>query len=432
MEFKTIERYPLFKVSRAGIVRNQYDQTIDPTIDRFGHLDVEVYADRPRHSRMESVAKLVLETFVSRPTLHPYFTSVNFKDGNKLNCNLDNLEWDELIYKPARIPGITASLDEFFDVPGYPGIRINGRGIVVDCDWNPFRSFIVTSTSAGDYRSVRIPSPSGSGTTVIGLHNLLGLTFLEHPRDVSDLLVNHIDGNPSNNTISNLEWTTYAGNILHAYATGLRSQNKPVLAMNISTRAVERFFSTGDFLRNKNIVDTGSLWDRIRYGRPIMPYNGYYVKLETDDRPWPDPDHQFGRKSDEGIPILVKNMETGEEVEYESYSDAARAEKITTSDVGHLIRKDAITPYRHRMYKKKGDSRPWPTPKEIGDPLDFDSNIPLIAYNVSTQELRELFRLAPAAKLLGCQADTLSINLRKFRSYTRGDWTVTVKAYDYE
>lgn len=36
-----------------------------------------------------------------------------------------------------------------------------------------------------------------------------------------NLVVNHIDGNPRNNDLSNLEWTTTQGNNIHAFKTGL-------------------------------------------------------------------------------------------------------------------------------------------------------------------------------------------------------------------
>ncbi len=52
------------------------------------------------------------------------------------------------------------------------------------------------------------------------VHRLVALAFLPKPFGCDH--VNHKDGNRQNNQLSNLEWTTHSGNMLHAYATGLR------------------------------------------------------------------------------------------------------------------------------------------------------------------------------------------------------------------
>lgn len=55
------------------------------------------------------------------------------------------------------------------------------------------------------------------------LHALLALHFLPVPAHLKDVKkqVNHIDGNKSNNSLSNLEWVTPKENIQHAIRTGL-------------------------------------------------------------------------------------------------------------------------------------------------------------------------------------------------------------------
>lgn len=51
-------------------------------------------------------------------------------------------------------------------------------------------------------------------------HRLVAKAFIPNPLDKPE--VNHKDGNPLNNNLSNLEWVTSSENKLHAYRTGLR------------------------------------------------------------------------------------------------------------------------------------------------------------------------------------------------------------------
>lgn len=52
------------------------------------------------------------------------------------------------------------------------------------------------------------------------IHRLLAEIFIPNPNNLSD--VNHIDGNPLNNALFNLEWCTHSENLKHAWRTGLR------------------------------------------------------------------------------------------------------------------------------------------------------------------------------------------------------------------
>ena len=56
----------------------------------------------------------------------------------------------------------------------------------------------------------------------ITAHRLVALNFLEKD-DVTNLQVNHIDGNKLNNNVDNLEWCTLEENIKHAFEIGLRN-----------------------------------------------------------------------------------------------------------------------------------------------------------------------------------------------------------------
>jgi hypothetical protein len=60
--------------------------------------------------------------------------------------------------------------------------------------------------------------------TFLYIHRLVAEAFLPNPNQKNE--VNHLDGNKSNNTVNNLQWTTAAENTNHAIRTGLTNQNK--------------------------------------------------------------------------------------------------------------------------------------------------------------------------------------------------------------
>lgn len=62
----------------------------------------------------------------------------------------------------------------------------------------------------------------------IGVHRLVAYAFLENTRPEEYDIINHIDGNPSNNHSDNLEWTTKKLNNQHAVVAGLNTQSVKV------------------------------------------------------------------------------------------------------------------------------------------------------------------------------------------------------------
>ena len=116
------------------------------------------------------------------------------------------------------------------------------------------------------------------------VHVLMGETFLGL-LDKPELIVNHKDGVKRNIKLNNLELTTYSGNLMHAYETGLRDDNHPVLVKNLSTGSIKRYLSIGACAREfefNNAVVAHALSSN-NYGKVWRDH--YVIAREQDGLP---------------------------------------------------------------------------------------------------------------------------------------------------
>lgn len=82
------------------------------------------------------------------------------------------------------------------------------------------------------------------------VHRLVAMCFIPNPN--SKPYINHKDGDKTNNLASNLEWCTAKENDTHARQTGLKSQNKPIKAVNVNTLEEITFESLSECARYFN------------------------------------------------------------------------------------------------------------------------------------------------------------------------------------
>ena len=132
-------------------------------------------------------------------------------------------------------------------------------------EWEQVEGTNAYVSSLGRFKNtfgvVSTPNPLISGYVRVSiknksysLHRLIAFAF-KLPRKEGQTQVNHKDGNPSNNKLSNLEWTSQSENIRHSYATntnrksGAGKRSKPILGRKIGNTDWTRYDSVMDASR---------------------------------------------------------------------------------------------------------------------------------------------------------------------------------------
>lgn len=110
------------------------------------------------------------------------------------------------------------------DVVGYEGLyqvsnigRVKGVARKVVFSGNKMKNWsekvLAIGTNKLGYQQITLSN--NTKTKRHSVHRLVALAFIERPHQKPD--INHIDGNPSNNKVENLEWCTRSENGLHSY-----------------------------------------------------------------------------------------------------------------------------------------------------------------------------------------------------------------------
>lgn len=158
-------------------------------------------------------------------------------------------------------------IDEMWrDIKGYEGLyqastlgeirRI--ESVVVDKNKKRIRTFknkkIKQILRKDGYYFVNLSKNGKSKTAKV--HRLVAETFLKKEGDYN--IINHKDGNKTNNNVTNLEWCTCSHNTREAYRLGLREPNILKGALNGRAKPILQYDTSKNFIKKWSCIKEAS------------------------------------------------------------------------------------------------------------------------------------------------------------------------------
>ena len=198
----------LGRIKKIGGSNNQFSDIRKFKTHKYGYDSVDLALNGVQSTKC--VPELVMQTFYPQYPSDSFYLRGDTHDNSVFNV----------------CPGRRPLGDDWRDIPGTNGIfQVNSDGEIychTYCSKTQSVRKIIKEhrvkpvRDADGYYCVGERLLKGLGYHFV--HRIVATTFLgEHP----DLVVNHKDGNKSNNCVENLEWCTNKENLQHAMDTGL-------------------------------------------------------------------------------------------------------------------------------------------------------------------------------------------------------------------
>ena len=105
---------------------------------------------------------------------------------------------------------------KLISIPNYPHYSVSDDGRV----FSEHKDGFLLASPHKDVEYLQVSLWANNCGTSFYVHRLVAQAFLPNPLNLPE--VNHIDGDRTNNTLSNLEWVDRQGNAQHAVRIGLR------------------------------------------------------------------------------------------------------------------------------------------------------------------------------------------------------------------
>lgn len=355
---------------------------------------------------------------------------------------------------------------DFRHVLEFPGVAVSRDGIYISSS-APYTYLVPYEVRKHGYLALDLYDPVVKARRSIAVHRLVALAWVSCTDPGINNIVNHLDGVKHHNHYSNLEWTTYKGNIVHAFHNGLRTDQIQCRVYDITTKEEHKFDSIGETRAFLGLSDKPLLAvTELRANRVYC--NRYEVRIGDDPRPWvyADPDvvniepsrYVFTTIDSDGTrrvfngsrsfqryyklwnvssarklekkfkeqypdinlsvvdqmdhtPIQVKNVETGVVVEFPTVRDVARHYALSEASTLYTLKGNGRLAHKSLVMRRKPLTKTqWPTiSPHKGAPWRIRVT------DILTGEVREFVSLHEAARVLDMDRSQIKRCLSRVR-----------------
>jgi hypothetical protein len=300
----------------------------------------------------------------------------------------------------------------YFKVPNFEKFSVSENGSVID-------------TVSGDLLEQRLSANylciNADGVSY-HVHRLMAIALLPSPNyPISELDVNHKDGNKLNNIVSNLEWATRSENCIHAYKTGLRPDNTPILVKDLRTDNIVEHYSLQECARAFGV--NGALIHY--YLRNTNKVRKQFFVFIRKGQEWPNLTKDDIVTRHHGVPSILigKHLDTGKTVIFGSIGEAADILNIKTGTLYVHIKRYGDKPYHGYAFRFSDDPElnskiAMDRDSNIPKPISQRKPVPISVIDLETQEASYWNSTEEFAKSVGVKKNT--VQARVYR--TGGFW----------
>ena len=284
-----------------------------------------------------------------------------------IDNNNFNLSPVNLLYKFKSGALETLEYENFYYIPFYNGYAINKNGDIINLVTGKSKVWTVSQPVKGNpnnktsgYLYTRVSTDEGI-SKVLFQHRAVALVFIPYENNVQFIIVNHIDGIPGNNVLSNLEWSTHSSNNKHAIDTGLRESLKSVIVKNLKTGDETKYVSLSECARQLGLSGASAVKKRIDAGLDKVYADMLLFKLD-DSKLWPNIDinkidiYRNGTGSD----MVAKNIFTGDTIIFNGINEGCRLTGVAPSVILRHVKGSLIIPTKGYNFRYLDFSDEWP------------------------------------------------------------------------